>query len=593
LNRTFALFLAIAVLIAHMLAVHKTAVGTLAPPYEIAHVAFRIARNFVRTGEFAWSPGTPGWESYPSLSWIALAAVSERVYGNVNATVQIVGACAALLTVVVLAQFSRGRLAGVIAPLLFVVSGSVAAAAASGTEATTFALFLALAFLAFEERWKGIFALSLMLACLTRPEGVALAAALFAMELVRVVREAPPATQSGREAPRGSMLATFVPALLVAVGIAITRVSTVGGLASPWVRTMIHPTPGQWSQGARYLIDFLGASGGAILLPIAFWHLLRGRLSGTGVRALVLALVWMLLTVLAGGGSLPFFHEMVPILAILFVGVQEGMTRALDSKRIGPHVTWILFVIALFLSGLVSKYPGDLGPLPLEALHRAWMRPVAEPPLGYEGMLGRLGSTEELQTTERLRAVGVILRDELDPAHSVMTPWPGAIGYLSRLQVIDALGRTTPAAGTARTRSWTGRPRVDVVAALNAEPDYILPVIRVGTQVPSREAVAQAWTNELDLWAADPERKALVAAALEPYELIVVPVQGPGIRPGVFQENRFYLLRRKALNLAPTLHVTVAGQSYKIEAEHHSHAQLVDLRLTVQDAAGQVFAAAR
>ena len=406
------------------------------------------------------------------------------------------------------------------------------------------------------------------------------------------MHEAPPASESGQAPPRGSLLGAFVPALLVAVGIGLTRLATVGDLASPWIRTMVHPTPGQWSQGARYLVDFLGASGSAILLPIALWYLARGRLSGTGVRALVLALVWMLLTLLGGPGSLPFFHEMVPILAILFVGLQEGMTRALDSKRIGPQVTWILFVVALFLSGLASKYPGNLGPLPLERLHRAWMRPVAEPPLGYEGMLGRLGTTEEIQTTERLRAVGVILRDELDPAHSVLTPWPGAIGYLSRLQVFDALGRTTPAAGTVRTRSWTGRPRIDVVAALRSQPDYILPVIRVGTHVPSLEAMAQAWTNELDLWPEDPARQALVAAALEPYELIVVPVQGPWIRPGAFLENRFFLLRRKALELAPKLHVTVDGRSYKIEVEHRSHAQLVDLRLAALDAEGQTVAIA-
>jgi hypothetical protein len=298
----------------------------------------------------------------------------------------------------------------------------------------------------------------------------------------------------------------------------------------------------------------------------------------------------MLLSVLGGGGALPFFHEMVPILAILFVGLQEGMTRALDSKRMGPQVTWILFVIALFLSGLASKYPGDLGPLPIERLHRAWMRPLAEPPIGYEGLLGRLGTAEELQTTERLRAVGVILRDELDPAHSVLTPWPGAIGYLSRLNVADALGRTTPAGGAARTRSWNGRPRVDIVETLRAAPDYILPVIRVGTAVPSREAVAQAGARELDLWPDDPARQDLVAAELEPYEMIVVPVQGPGIRPGAFTENRFFLLRRKALGLAPQVFVVVEGDSYRIEVEHRSHAQLVDLRLSALDAEGRTFA---
>ena len=75
LNRTFALFLAIAVLVAHMLAIHKTAVGTLAPPYEIAHVAFRIARNFVRTGEFEGAATDGGDAATPPL---ALAMMLEE-----------------------------------------------------------------------------------------------------------------------------------------------------------------------------------------------------------------------------------------------------------------------------------------------------------------------------------------------------------------------------------------------------------------------------------------------------------------------------------------------------------------------------------
>jgi hypothetical protein len=58
----------------------------------------------------------------------------------------------------------------------------------------------------------------------------------------------------------------------------------------------------------------------------------------------------------------------------------------------------------------------------------------------------------------------------------------------------------------------------------------------------------------------------------------------------VFQENRFFLLRKRSLGLAPVLHVTVDGRNYKVEVEHHSHAQLVDLRLAALDAEGQVFA---
>ena len=590
MNRTFALFLAIIILIAHMLAIHKTAVGNLAPPYEMAHVAFRIGRNFVRTGEVVWFEGTPGWESYPSLLWVGVAALAERFHSNVNGVVQLVGASSAVISVVALAQFSRGRLAGVIAPLLFVVSGAIAAAAASGTEATTFALFLVLAFLGFEMRARVLFAVSLTLACLTRPEGVALGAVLLAMELVRSIRSAPPASESGTEPARGSMLGAFLPAILALTGVAAVRMATVGTLTSPWVHTLLEPTPGQWRQGLLYVVDFLGASGGALLLPVPLWYLLRGNISGTGARALALTATWFLLVVLSGGGSLPFFHDMVPVLAILFVAVQEGMTVAIDGRRIGPHVSWILFVFALFMSAMASKYPGDLGPLPTEQLHRAWMHPRAKPPLGYEGILGRLGQAEEIQSTERLRAVGVILRDQLDPEHSILTPWPGAIGYLSRHRVIDALGRTSPAPGVDRTRSWHGRPRVDVVEALRARPDYVLPVIRVGQTVPSREAIAQAWTHELDLWPDDAGRLAEVARELEAYELIVMPAEGESIRQAIFPRNRFFLLRRRALELGPSLHLSQRDGAYTVEVSHDSHYQLVDLRLHAVDREGKTWA---
>ena len=59
MNRTFALLLASAVLLAHMLAIHVDAADGFAPPFEIAHVAFRLGRNFVLYGELAWDPGRP------------------------------------------------------------------------------------------------------------------------------------------------------------------------------------------------------------------------------------------------------------------------------------------------------------------------------------------------------------------------------------------------------------------------------------------------------------------------------------------------------------------------------------------------------
>jgi hypothetical protein len=55
-------------------------------------------------------------------------------------------------------------------------------------------------------------------------------------------------------------------------------------------------------------------------------------LSGLGTRALGLSLLWCVVAAWQGASPLPFGAQMVPILAVWFVAVQEGMTVALDSS---------------------------------------------------------------------------------------------------------------------------------------------------------------------------------------------------------------------------------------------------------------------
>jgi hypothetical protein len=586
-NRTFALFLAIAVLIAHTLAIHKNAVGEIAPPYEVAHVAFRLARNLVQTGSLSWDGAALGFESYPSLLWIGVAAAAERVYAPVTLACQVVGALSGVLTVIVLAQFSRGRLAGVIAPLLFVVSSSAAAAAGSGTEAATFALLMTFAFLAFEQRWWWAFSISLALVSVTRAEGVVFLGAMLVLEILRLLNQ-----KSQREPPRASLLAAFLAPIAVVLLMTGMRVALVGEVTSSWVSSLVQPTPGQWERGLDYVLDFLRATGGPLLLVFPLYYLLRGSLSGLGKRAFSLVVLWFVLVALAGGDTQPLFQAMVPILAILFVAVQEAMTVALDSRRrVLPGLTWVLFLLGLATSALVGKYPGDLGPFAVEDLHREWMRPRTEPRFAYENRLGRLGQAEEIDTTERLRAIGIYLRDQIDADHSVLTPWPGAIGYLSRVRVIDAFGRTTPPAGRNRTLPWSGRPRVDIVAQLERRPEYILPTIRFESTAPSLGRISEEWAEGIDS-AGDPQqRAALIAGELRAYELITVPVDRRHVRYGVLPRNRFFLLRRSDLDLAPVLHVRVdeASGHFQIEVEHHSQEQIVDLRVQAIDDQGRAW----
>ncbi len=576
MNRTTALFVALAILLGHALGVHTNAVGEIAPPYDMAHVAFRIGRNFAQTGELVWSDGVLGVESYPSLLWIAVSGLIERLYLPVHRACQGVCMASALLCVLTLAQFSPGRLAGVIAPLLFVVSGSVAASALSGMETATLGLLVTFSFLAYERGWRAPLGIALGLAATARPQGLLFAVTLLAIECARRFRE----RMSSGSPGRASLWLPLAVPLAAAAATSAVRWHATGHWTSSWFSQLLELRPRSLREGGLYLLDFALTSGSALLFVFPLWYWLRRSLSGVGIRACVLTLAWSATVALGGGGSLPFGEAMAPIVAVLLVAVQEAMQIALDSKRrIWPQVSWILFIAGLGASALASKFPGDIGPLRTEALHREWMKPRTQARYGYTEELGRLGLAEEILATERLREIGLFLRDNIDVDHAILTPWPGAIGYLTQRRVIDPLGRTSPSPGEARTRAWEGAARADVLEALAARPEYILPSLRFGELSPNAQDIAQEWVQSLDLLREKQQRAMQLRSHLGEYELITVPVVGAGSRPGVFPRNHFRLLRRVDLALTPTLSARLDGQRLSIDVAHRSYPQLVDLRV--------------
>ncbi len=576
MNRTTAMFVALAILLGHALAVHQNAAGELAPPYDIAYVAYRIGRNFAQTGDLAWSEGVLAIESYPSLLWITLSALFERLYMPVHRMCQGVCMVSALLCVLTLAQFSPVRLAGVIAPLLFVVSGSIAAASLNGMESATLGLLVTFGFLAYERGWRTPLGVALGLAAITRPQGLLFALTLLVIEAVRRLRE----RHAGATPRRPTLWIALAAPLVAAATTSAVRWNSTGYWTSTWFSQLLELRPRSVREGSLYLLDFALTSGSGLLFVFPLWYWLRRSLSGVGIRACVLTLVWALAIALGGGGFLPFSEAMAPIVAVLLVAVQEAMQIALDSKRrIWPQVTWVLFIAGLGASALASKFPGDIGPLPAERWHREWMTPRTQARYGYLEDLGRVGLAEEILATERLREIGLFLRDNIDIDHAILTPWPGAIGYLTQRQVLDPLGRTRPSPGEARTRAWEGVIRADVLEALAAKPEYILPSLRFGDLSPTAQDIALEWVQSLDLLREKHQRAVQLRSRLGDYELITVPVVGPGSRPGVFPRNQFRLLRRVDLGLTPALSARVEGERLTIDVAHRTYPQLVDLRV--------------
>ena len=586
MNRSIALFVALVVLLAHVLAIHNDGLGNFAFPDDQAYVVFRLARNLVREGQLAWNLGMGPFESYPSPLWIGVASVGERLAYPVYLFCQATGVLATLFGVILLAQFRPERTASLIAPLLLVTSGCIAAAAASGLETPVFVLFATASFWCFERGLSLRLATSLTLLVMTRPEGLVL---LLGMLLFRLRSR-----RTDREATaRERALWPFVPPLAALVATALVRSYVTGEMLPPSWLPFVEPAQGQFADGIASLRDFALVAVSPLLIVYPVLQLARRRLSTTGSRALALALAWIAFVTVRGRSPLPFAEPFVPALPFLFLAIQEGLTVALDSQALLVRRLAIgLLALAIAGSAFASKEPEDVGALAAGGLHRAWMSSSGTARFDYEQPLGRLGLQEEIRMTNRLRAVGLFFRDHvapIDPTWRILSPWPASLAYLSQMHVQDLLGRTNPVPGRASPGSWDRRERADVLAVLRQSEgfDYIVPLLAPRERAPTVDEIATAWLAELDLHPEDAARRPQIAAELSHYELVDVPVYGflrGRMRP---KGQSFYLLRHARLGQRPTIAIALDDGGLRVEARHKSHQQLVDLSIEARDERGR------
>jgi hypothetical protein len=569
MNRGTVVLLALAILLAHTFAIHQTPEGDFGEPYEIAHVSYRLGRNLVYEGTALWNPdGRSAAESYPSTSWVLLAALAARLYLSPILFAQVVGLVSVLGTAIVLAQFSPKRTAGLIAPLLLAASGSAAASALSGTEASLAMFLTTLAFLAFERGWARILSGALALLLLTRPEGLCTLALLGAGEFAWRPR--------GEHAPRRALAGAYVLPLALVAGAALLRRVFTGSWVSPFAAPLLEPDPERWNLGLHYLASFAVSSGFGLLFLVVILSLAAGRTRSTGGRALALAGAWWSVVVLSGGDGLPFWNALVPVLPLFFLGVQECLRAWMDERAGVARVAWPILLASVLASFAVSKVPGNVGPLPLAEPLTRWQTPHAELARAYPRPLGRLGLLEEIRGVKLLRTLGVFLRDRVGADASILTAWPGTIGYLSRKEVFDLAGRVWPLPGEGRPHSWRGVKRFDVVATL-PDVDYIVPVIGSTSEIDAPSDLLGAWLAMYDVVGATPEREGELLSSLGDYHLISVPVPAESRRPHEPSERPFPLLERKSLELTPSLELEIEGQVLRVLLRHEGHQQVVDL----------------
>src|SRR6185295_15303850 len=111
----------------------------------------------------------------------------------------------------------------------------------------------------------------------------------------------------------------------------------------------------------------------------------------------------------------------------------------------------------------------------------------------------------------------------------------------SRQPVFDALGRTDPLKPLDRPRPWWPEQRVDTVALLQQDFDYVVPMTGAATEPLARADLAQAWVRGIDLDPANPARIVAFERALDGYELITVPISDYVDRGQPRSTEPFYL----------------------------------------------------
>ncbi len=553
MNRVTVLLLAMAALLVHVLVVHRDGLGGFGPPFDSAHVAYRIGRNLAREGTASWwvdavSGAREGsLASYPSPLLVWIAAVIEWFERSVTRASQFIGVACALITVVVSTRFDTNRIAGVVPALLLVSSGAVAAAGASGTEWPLAMALLVTSFVALEHGRQRVSTLALALLVVCRPEGIVCAAVLFVQTVLR--------RRSRDVGARVPSLVVFAPA----VG-AIALATWLGShIAADALRPFALERGAAW-QGALQLRDFVVSTGSPLLLVFPLVALLKSELSSVGRRALVLAGTWAAAAALSGGGPAPYDLAFTPTLPIMFIAIQQGMARALDTyRRSMEQLVWLALGLAIAASLLASRFPGNLGEVNLRRVQERIYRAHAQVPPGQVELLARSSLHSEIRLTTDLRRIGTFLRDRLPEDATILTPWPGSLGYLSRRRVIDLFGRTSARDGH-ELAPWAPEPApLDLRWAAAVDADYILPTVG-GLQALTSGHLASMLPESI--FALDPtdgpDLRNEITSLLARYELVVTTGE---VREVQFEERRDWaaplvLLRRRGLQAAPDLVVT-------------------------------------
>ncbi len=584
MNRTTAILVALGILLAHSLGIHRNFQWDFAGPFDGAHLAFALGENAAAGNGWHLGEAGPGLQAYPSPLWVGLAWFAQSMGWSVPLIAQMVGLVSALLLVSISTRIANDRVAGVIPPVLLVLSGTMASGALSGTEHMSLAFFLILAFVSFEKNYPVVFMVALALMAMTRAEGLLLCGVWLLFWIF---------DRTKNENQRNIGAWVFVPAALAGGFFCwYTPVGETHSLyGAVFNRLLVSEATGHgWNQ----LLDFTKIAIGPAWMAVGLIFVLTRKFSGPGVRAFILATVHMLYMVRSGGEDLPFSIAFLPALPLICLVIQEMTVAALDTYRPSLEAaSWALLLLTALGAASASKFPGEMGPLSLREPHVAWLQARTPASLGQSTTLGRTQLQAEIRRTSEMRRVAKFFEEHLDPKATVLSPWNGSLTYYTPNRILDWFSRLQSSSNTPQRANLGYAAGACLERAFMAKPDIVLPAIGLGATL-GPNAFPKGLNPELLRLGGDSQeaKDKLIRELRDGYGMIALPIT----HPTTGRATPFFVYQNLERSGRPKLSIHGSAKALHVQADPAQGGrallpQMVCLLIHATDSAGQTWIA--
>ena len=425
-----------------------------------SYISYRYAQNLADGHGLVFNAGERV-EGFSNLLWtllvaggIALGGKAEsigHILGALSGAALLVGTC--LYAALILPR-DKQCLAG-LAPALVLASNSFASWTASGLETSLFAALVTFALIAQATGRIGQATALCVLATLTRPDGVLIAAVVVGWDFLSRLRKDPDLLRD---------LRTWLPGLTYAgsiLGLTCFRLVYYG----EWVPNTFYAKVGglPLSLGFWYVVSFLADGPGLLLLAVPFSF--RGeRKPWPGALFTLIVLIYL---VYVGGDVFKNGRFLLPVLPFLVAASLRGTLAVWTRVRIAgaalalcvpAFVIWSLFV------SIVIAGPDPHLALRIDNLPHSAKREDAR----------RFNFLTDDQVKAQVHHIAALPTPVDLVAHTAI----GRFGYYSGLPVLDLLGLVDPRVARSSERGsgakLPGHQRSNVEYVFSRNPDLIV-----------------------------------------------------------------------------------------------------------------------